>query len=403
MHKSEWVCASTRRRSCCGIAVALAFLVSAAAAGAATQSPLSVTGTALPGLSAWDTAAQQVMTRQGIPGAVLIVSYQGRVVLEQGFGYADVATHQLMQPDDAFRLASVTKSQTATGIAQLIKRHKLSLSTRPFETILGQLRGPHGAKPVDPRIYDITIKELLQHTAGWDIAQIGFDPTFAPTIVEAGLGIDTTPTCQQVIEFMLGRPLNDDPGSHYAYSNLGYCVLGAVIAQVMHTSYGRAMQELVWGPLRMTHTTMSPPILTSRLENEVYYYGQGTDSGSQSPYALPLVGAFGAAGVVSTAQDLLRYVVITSGAVPDSRPWYDPDSSVFIQPPYDPPGGSIEYQVDGSLPGTTTSWGIDNQVDYVFLGNSRNPQLEPDNSPFFTAAMDQTSWPRGDLFSPPIP
>jgi len=39
----------------------------------------------------------------------------------------------------------------------------------------------------------------------------------------------------------------------------------------------------------------------------------------------------------------------------------------------------------------------------VFLGNSRNPQLEPDNSPFFTAAMDHTNWPSGDLFSPPIP
>ena len=204
---------------------------------------------------------------------------------------------------------------------------------------------------------------MLEHTAGWDIAKIGFDPTSAPSIVERGLGIHTTPTCEQVIEFMLGRRLNDAPGTHYAYSNLGYCVLGDVIAQIMRTSYGRAMQELVWGALGMTHTTMSLPLLTARLPNEVHYYGQGTDSGSQSPYSLPLVGAFGAAGVVSTAQDLLRYVVITSGAVPGSQPWYDPDPSVFIQPPYDPPGGSIEYEIDGSLPGTTTSWGIDNEVD----------------------------------------
>src|SRR6202050_3192785 len=294
------------RRSVWGLAAAVGLRATAAVAGAATAgsapaanptaaSSMPVTGTALPGLSAWDAAAKQVMARQGIPGAVLIVSYQGRVVLDQGFGYADLATHQIMQPDDAFRRASVSKSQTSTGIAQLIERHKLSLSTRPFKTILGHLRGPHGEKPVDPRIYDITIKELLEHTAGWNIAKIGFDPAFSPSIVERGLGIHTTPTCEQVIEFMLGRRLNNAPGTHTAYSNLGYCVLGDVIAHVMNTSYSRAMHELVWGPLGMTHTTMSLPQLTARLPNEVHYYGQGTDSGSQSPYRLPLVGAFGAA------------------------------------------------------------------------------------------------------------
>ena len=94
------------RRSICGLAAAVGLLATAAAAGAASSVPVS--GAALPGLAAWDTAAKQVMARQGIPGAVLVVSYEGRVVLYQGFGYADVATHQITQPDDAFRLASVT-------------------------------------------------------------------------------------------------------------------------------------------------------------------------------------------------------------------------------------------------------------------------------------------------------
>ena len=111
---------------------------------------------------------------------------------------------------------------------------------------------------------------------------------------------------------MLGQRLNTTPGKHYSYSNLGYCVLGEIIAKIMHTTYGQAMKELVWRPLGMTHTTMSPLKLTARLPNEVHYYGQGsTDTGASGPYRLPLVGAFGAAGAVSTAQDLLRYVVIT--------------------------------------------------------------------------------------------
>ena len=384
---------------------ALCGLVSTASAGAvSTPSPLPVQGTALPAMQVWDAAAQQVMTRQGIPGATLIVTYDGRVVLERGYGYSDVAKRSLMQPGAAFRLASVSKALTDTAISRLVQRHKLSLTEHPFTTVLNSLRGPHGTKPVDKRVDRITLKELIEHTAGWDIARIGFDPVFDPAVVERGLGIHSTPTCEQVIEYMLGRKLNHAPGTHYAYSNLGYCVLGDIIARTLHTSYGAAMQRLVFGPLGMTHTGMSLSPLTARRPDEVTYYGQGaTDTGPGDPYRLPLVGALGAAGIVTTAQDLLRFVVITSGQVAGSTPWYDADASHSAQPYEDPPGASIQFEIDGSLPGTTTSFGEYDRVAYVFLGNSRNPSLEPDNSPFFHAAMDQSTWPPGDLFAPPIP
>ncbi|MGH2874457.1 MAG: serine hydrolase domain-containing protein [Solirubrobacteraceae bacterium] len=390
------------------MAAASALAAPASYAKSFTPSPIPITGTALPGMSAWDTAAERVMARQGIAGAALEVAYDGRILLEQGLGYADVATHQLAESGDRFRLASMTKALTAEAITQLIKRHKLTLTTEPFRTVLGRLRAVRGKKPADKRVDDITIKDLMTFYSGWDNTKIGFDPTLTPSKLEPSLRIHTAPTCTQVIEYMLGRRLNYAPGTHYAYANLDYCVLGQVVAEEMHTSYAKAMQRLLFGPLGMTHTTesLNPP--SRLLPDEVHYYGQPPyDTGSSSPGRLPLVGVLGAAGVVSTVQDLMRFVVISAGVVPGSRPWYDPEPGDSLQPYPLIPGGDLQWEIDGSLPGTTTSFGqyeSDGQeVDYVFLGNSRNPNLTPDNTPFFDVAEAQQSWPSGNLAQPPLP
>jgi serine-type D-Ala-D-Ala carboxypeptidase/endopeptidase len=82
----------------------------------------------------------------------LIVGYEGRVLLERGYGYANVASKTSVEPTDAFRLASVSKSLTYAAIGQLLAQHKLTLNQKPFTSVLSSLRGPHGEKPVDPRI-----------------------------------------------------------------------------------------------------------------------------------------------------------------------------------------------------------------------------------------------------------
>jgi Beta-lactamase len=83
-------------------------------------------------MSAWDTAAENFMAGQGIPGGTLIVGYEGRVLLERGYGYANVASKTPVVPTDAFRLASVSKSLTYAAIGQLIAQHKLTLNEKPF-------------------------------------------------------------------------------------------------------------------------------------------------------------------------------------------------------------------------------------------------------------------------------
>jgi N-acyl-D-amino-acid deacylase len=377
-------------------------LVSMLCAPAAAAS-IPVTGPGTPsGMQAWDTAAEQIMATNGMPGGELAVAYQGRVVLEHGYGYADTKTSTPVQPSSLFRLASVSKTITAVAVAKLIAEHKLSAATRPFVTILNKLRAPHDKKPVDSRLKRITVQELLVHEGGWDIAKLGYDPVFNAGPEEKALKLHSAPTCEQAIEYMLGVRLSFAPGTQKAYSNFGYCVLGDVIAHVMKTSFPKAIRTLVFDPLDMRRSTFSLDPPSKLLPGEVHYYGQGSEAaGPQSPAKLSLTASQGAAGLVSSAPDLERFMIAMTATRPGSSPFVS--SSLTPRPVELPPlatPGRV-WQFNGSLPGTNTTMAAVGPVTYVFLTNSRPGTHSPKWTALNQLAQSQASWPGGDLLSPP--
>jgi N-acyl-D-amino-acid deacylase len=353
-------------------------------------------------MEAWDTVAQQIMAANGMPGGELAVAYQGRVVLEHGYGYTDTTTKAPVQPDSLFRLASVSKTLTAAAIAKLIAEHKLSLTTKPFVTILNKLRAPHNKKPKDSRLRNITVQELLVHEGGWDLGKLGYDPVFNTGPEEKALGLDSPPTCEQAIEYMLGVRLNFTPGTQKVYSNFGYCVLSDVIAHVMKTSFPKALDKLLLTPLRMRQTTFSLDPPTRLLPGEVHYYGQGSEAtGPQSPSKLSLKASQGAGGLVSSAADLERFIIAMSASKPGTSPFLS--LNLTPRPAEVPPTATpgIVWQFNGSLPGTNTTMAVVGPVTYVFLTNSRPTGRKPDWSPLNQLARSQASWPPGDLLNPP--
>ena len=401
--------------------IAFAPVVGFASTAAATTAvvPIPTTGPPTPtAMQPWVMAAEQVMRAYSLPGASLAVAYEGRVVLEKGLGYADLQTHTLVQPGSAFRLASVSKPLTATLIGILISEHKLSLSTKPFATFLKGLRGPGGAKAVDPRIYDITIYDLLMHQGGWDISALGYDPVFNAAAEEHALGLHSPPTCEDAIRFMLGVKLNFTPGAQTHYSNFGFCVLADTIAHVTGLPYAQAAKQLLLDQLGMYHTEQAANNLNVRQAGEVHYYGQGDEaSGTESPYQLNLEAAMGAATWVSTAPDLERFLIGTTGAVPGSIPFPSwPFNMVATDTPppapVPPAGGPATpsqgywWFFDGSLPGTSTEVGDVGPITYVMLANSRDPLRATSFGPLQDLAEKwwrepASVWPSGNLLSPP--
>src|SRR3954447_17778530 len=117
-----------------------------------------------------DTQMYAFLSKYQIPGATLAIAKNGKLVDMRAFGTADQAGTELTRPDHMFRIASMSKPITSVAIMQLIESGQLSLSDKPF--------GPGGilntdpyfanANVTDPRIYDITIQNLLEHSAGWN-------------------------------------------------------------------------------------------------------------------------------------------------------------------------------------------------------------------------------------------
>ncbi len=172
----------------------------------------------------------------GYPGASIAIVRDGRVEHVHVIGAAD-STGRPVTTDTPFVIGSLSKSLTALGIMRLVDAGRIDLDAPVATYIPGFRTGDPGAAP-------ITIRQLLDHTSGLSPAAANLSS--APTTLSGF--VRQLADCQPIAA----------PGAAYAYANVNYVVLGAVIEAVTGRSYADAMQALVFGPLAMHHTTADP-------------------------------------------------------------------------------------------------------------------------------------------------
>lgn len=222
-----------------------------------------------PGMESYDRAFSRMLNKWQIPGGALAVVDEGEILLARGYGLADVARNEPVLPESLFRIASLSKPITAVAILKLIEEGSLSLDIPAFE-LLDDLE-PLTGSTIDPRIYEITIRHLLEHSGGWD-ATASFDPMFPSQRADHGLDLPATADCTTILRYMLDKPLDFDPGSEYAYSNLGYCVLGRVIEQISGQAYQEYVQSEILAPAGIERMQLGRSRLADRHPAEVRYY-----------------------------------------------------------------------------------------------------------------------------------
>ena len=157
---------------------------------------------------------------------------------------------------------------------------------------------------------------LLRHRGGWDRAK-SFDPMFRQTIVAKHVGKSTPVGPEDIIRYMLTKPLDHDPGAKYAYSNFGYSLLGRIIEEVTGRDYERYVLDEVLRPLKITTMKIGSTRLEELGSRETRYYtrsGQKMNSilepGKQvtEPYGRWHLESFDAhGGWISSAPDLIRF------------------------------------------------------------------------------------------------
>jgi N-acyl-D-amino-acid deacylase len=419
-------------RALCVWLLILGLLANTSAGDRPKLVPLPRTGPEDPDLAGFDIMMNRFMLDNEVPGAAVAVARDGWLVYSRGFGYADPTAKTLVMPRARFRIASISKPITAVAILRLVEMGKLKLDDHAFPLL--QLDPPAGSEP-DPRLKEITIRQLLQHTAGFDRAQ-SFDPMFRPIVIAKRLNTAPPAGPEQVIRYMLGHKLDFNPGSRYAYSNFGYCVLGRVIEKVSGESYGMFVREQVLKPVHMTDTQLGKTL--ERAANEVTYVDRrgrtgravvGPEPGKQVPlpygtWYLEAMDAHG--GWISSAPDLVRFAAAFS--VPDRCPVLKADSvrTMFARPDVragrdknGQPGDSYYgcgWNVRMAENGRTTTWhngaldgtatllvrradGLCWAVLFNVRDNPRGEYLSKLIDPLMHQAADRIQrWPSRDLF-----
>lgn len=266
-----------------------------------------ISGKAGPGLEPLDEAILAIMDHHGIPGASLAIAKAGKLIYVKGFGWANLADDVPVEPFTIFGLASCSKPITALAILALFEQGKLDLDDRVLD-LLKHLRPPKGSK-VDPRLRNVTVRQCLNHTGGWDRGK-GGDPMNQTPQIARKLGVPQPLTEDQFLSYMLGVALDFDPGTDMKYSNVGYIMLGRIVEKVSGQPYDEFVREAVLKPAGVQRAYVSEG--KGRYKTgEAASYLAGTNL-LLPPMDLRLIRA--AAGWNTTAVDLVRVLTALDGS-----------------------------------------------------------------------------------------
>ena len=176
---------------------------------------------------------------------------------------------------------------------------------------------------VDPRIKEITIRELLQHSGGWDRDKSG-DPMFRDRQIAEDMHASLPIDSKTIVRWMLGQPLDFDPGTKSVYSNFGYCILGRVIEKVSGQSYESYVCKKILAPMGIKRMKLGRSLIEQRAKDEVHYYYLGDRMGESVvtkdpkqvliPYGTFNIEAMDAhGGWIASVVDMMRFVVAIDG------------------------------------------------------------------------------------------
>ncbi len=364
------------------------------------------TGIFVPELVNFDTAMQSLISHYDVSGGQLAITYHGRLVYNRGFGYADTATHLLVQPDNIFRLASVSKQITSVAIMHLMEQGLIHLDDTVFGPD-GILNDANYQNILDPLVYNITVRELLTHSGGWD-RNISGDPMFNSYAIATTMGVSPPADAVTVIEYVLSNQMLDfTPGTQYQYSNLGFCILGRVIEKITGQNYEDYVRNTILLPLNITDMYPGFNLQSNKLPNEVSYYAYPAAPYAYSvydnvslvpwPYGGFNIEAMDSHGAwVASAEDLCKFLVAVDGFPTKPDMLLQSTIDIMVSPSSTNANYALGWCVNtynnwwhtGSLPGTTTEIVRgSNQLNWAILLNTRPYDPDP-----LTTAVDNLVW-----------
>lgn len=240
----------------------------------------------------FDAILHEMTSRFRVPGAAAAVVHDQEVVWAAGAGYADLDTGRRAGPDTLFRCASVTKPFTATSIMMLRDAGRLSLDD-PLVSHVPEFAAVWN--PFGP-IEQITLRRLISHHSGLQ-SEAPFD--YWDTLA--------FPSIEEILEALPAVSVALRPDSAFKYCNLGFILLGEVVARRSGMPYHEFVLSKILRPLGMTRSGHIPTPPLRKAMATGYEPDRHSDRPAVAPHTL-LNGRMAAGGLYSTAHDLTRWL-----------------------------------------------------------------------------------------------
>ena len=220
------------------------------------------------------------------PGMSVSIIYKDQVLIEKGFGFANIEWGAKATSDTVFEIGSITKSFTGIAVAQLVEAKKISLDD-PIVKFIPNYSG---------HAKNISIRHLLTHTSGI----INF--TQIPAVYKL---MHPNTTRDEVVALFKDLPLNFKQGEQFEYSNSGIYLLGIIIEKVSKLSYSKYIKENILKPFGMTRSGFQnhQKLIPKRAQGYISIKNLRANAPPFNP-----VLSFSAGGLISTIKDMQRYI-----------------------------------------------------------------------------------------------
>lgn len=204
-----------------------------------------------------DAMVKAEAEQAGFPAMAAAVVVKGKLQAVGTGGTRRIGTVTPLTRNDRFHIGSDTKAMTSLMAAMMVEAGKLRWDST-FEQVFPELAGG-----MDARVKRITLTQLLSHTSGLPSDDADFDALLAKVVFQPGNLNDQR---YWMVQQTVTKPLAREPGASFAYSNLGYTLVGAMIERVGEKSWEELIVDRVFTPLKLTTAGIGPQATMGRVD-----------------------------------------------------------------------------------------------------------------------------------------
>jgi len=234
-----------------------------------------------------DSTYTSLLKKNKVTGTSIAIVDNGEIVYATGYGFSDLENEKKADANTIYGIGSMTKTFTALSVMQLQEQEKLKVTNSIKDYLVDlDIENPFND---GNQIY---INDILSHTSG------------LPSDILNGFFVDTPPSISWVIEELNKQRMISPRQYTWAYSNVGYGLLGELISRVSGVTYGDYLKQNIFTPLNMTSSSIG-----YELSNTAKTYGYN----GKKFYKEPSIRDVAAGFISSNVIDLSNFITMLIG------------------------------------------------------------------------------------------